>query len=243
LNGLPYYKAYPRDFFEGTAGMPFELKATYRLLLDLIYMHGGRLVDDPRFIAGHIGCSVRAWNVARGKLISAGKITADLGIISNFRADKELESLRTFQDKQRQNGSKPKKINAIAQATAEPKPNHTEPDIDTDKKEEEPYGSSKKERVRASRLAKDWTLPPDLRQWALDQGLSPATIDREAATFADYWHARPGKDAAKLDWAATWRNWCRRATERGPPKTGHRPFDTAAAFARAFPELNLEPPQ
>jgi uncharacterized protein YdaU (DUF1376 family) len=100
-----------------------------------------------------------------------------------------------------------------------------------------------KKRGRGTRLPDDWNLPPDLRQWALDQGLSPATIDREAATFADYWHARPGKDAAKLDWAATWRNWCRRAIERGPPKTGHRPFDTAAAFARAFPELNLEPPQ
>ena len=34
----------------------------------------------------------------------------------------------------------------------------------------------------------------------------------EAAKFADFWHAKAGKDAAKLDWCATWRNWCRNAT-------------------------------
>lgn len=128
MNGLPYYKAYPRDFFEGTVGMPFDLKGIYRLLLDLIYMHGGKLADEPRFIAGHLGCSVRAWNQAREKLIAAGKISADLGIISNFRADKELESLRTLQEKQRENASKPRKNKDLPEAVAEPKPSHTEPE-------------------------------------------------------------------------------------------------------------------
>ncbi|MFK5283859.1 DUF1376 domain-containing protein, partial [Lacticaseibacillus paracasei] len=56
MNGLPYYKAYPRDFIEGTIGMPFELKGAYRLLLDLIYMQGGRLPDDAKYISGLLGC-------------------------------------------------------------------------------------------------------------------------------------------------------------------------------------------
>jgi hypothetical protein len=29
--------------------------------------------------------------------------------------------------------------------------------------------------------------------------------------FKDYWCAKPGKDATKLDWSATFRNWVRRA--------------------------------
>jgi len=29
------------------------------------------------------------------------------------------------------------------------------------------------------------------------------------AGFKDYWLAKPGKDACKLDWFATWRNWVR----------------------------------
>lgn len=37
-----------------------------------------------------------------------------------------------------------------------------------------------------------------------------------AATFADYWHAKAGQGALKLDWLATWHNWCRKARdERG----------------------------
>ena len=131
MNGLPYYKAYPRDFFEGTVGFSFELKAAYRLVLDLIYQHGGALPDDARHIAGQLGCSVRAWNSYKAALIDAGKISADLGIISNFRADKELESLGSFREKQRQNASKPRKNKGLTAAVALPKGSHT--DTDTDK--------------------------------------------------------------------------------------------------------------
>lgn len=132
MNGLPYYKAYPRDFFDGTAGMDFEVKAAYRLVLDLIYMHGGRLVDDSRFIAGQFGCSVKKWNGLRSAILATGKIVVENGYLGNLRADKELDSLKSFQTKQRENGSQPKKNNGLTKATAEPKANHTDTDTDTD---------------------------------------------------------------------------------------------------------------
>jgi uncharacterized protein YdaU (DUF1376 family) len=131
VNGLPYYKAYPRDFLDGTAGMDFEVKGAYRILLDLIYLHGGRLVDEPRFIAGHLGCSVKKWNALRQAVLSTGKIVVSGGYLGNLRADKELDSLKSFQTKQRENGLQPKKNKHIAEATAEPKANHTESDTDT----------------------------------------------------------------------------------------------------------------
>lgn len=74
MNGLPYYKAYPRDFLEGTIGMSFEVKGAYRLILDLIYMQGGKLPDDARYISGNLGCSVRKWNAIRAELIERGKL-------------------------------------------------------------------------------------------------------------------------------------------------------------------------
>lgn len=123
-NGLPFYKAYPRDFIEGTVGMPFEIKAAYRLLLDMIYMRAGNLPDDPRYIAGILGCSVRAWNKYRSALMEAGKIVIENGIISNSRADKELETLGKFQDKQRQNRRRPNKNSGLQS----PPFDHTEPD-------------------------------------------------------------------------------------------------------------------
>ena len=45
----------------------------------------------------------------------------------------------------------------------------------------------------------------------MERGLNlPDTI----ANFRDFWHAKAGKDAAKIDWDATWRGWCRR---QNPP--------------------------
>lgn len=141
MNGLPYYKSYPRDFFEGTVGMPFAMKGAYRLLLDLIYMHGGRLADNSRFISGHLGCSVRAWNGYRAALIKAGKISVDLGIISNFRADKETIMSRSFQDKQRENRRGSNKNNDLTTMLVEPKVDHSRDYTDTERE-----GRSKEER-------------------------------------------------------------------------------------------------
>jgi len=138
VNGLPYYPKYPRDFFDGTIGLPFEVKGAYSMLLDLIYMSGGKLYDDSRFIAGHLNCSVRAWNGYRAALITAGKIRVENGIISNFRADKELIIQRSFQDKQRKNAIQPKKNKGLDKAMAQPKGSHTDTDTEEEKKEQQP---------------------------------------------------------------------------------------------------------
>lgn len=53
----------------------------------------------------------------------------------------------------------------------------------------------------------------------------------EADKFRDYWTAKAGKDAAKLDWLATWRNWCRNAAARRP---------AAAASVTPFPRIRAK---
>jgi|GEM_PF-2578183 len=71
---------------------------------------------------------------------------------------------------------------------------------------------------RASRLPADWVLPATWGRWALDQGHSEAKVRLEADKFRDFWVSKGGKDAAKLDWEATWRNWIRNCSgSRGPP--------------------------
>jgi uncharacterized protein YdaU (DUF1376 family) len=132
MNGLPYYKAYPRDFFDGTRGMHGDLKGAYRMVLDLIYQHGGQLYNDPRHISGQLGYSVRKWNSLFSVLVEMGKLHLNGEIISNFRADKELVQLSLMQDKQRENGLKPKINKHIPEATAKPPLSHTEPDTDTE---------------------------------------------------------------------------------------------------------------
>ena len=88
----PWYKRYGADFIAGTLGMSLEEKGAYSIVLDLIYDRDGAIPDDPRYIAGVCGCSVRKWNAIRLKLIELGKIQCQDGFISNFRADKEIEN-------------------------------------------------------------------------------------------------------------------------------------------------------
>jgi uncharacterized protein YdaU (DUF1376 family) len=65
--------------------------------------------------------------------------------------------------------------------------------------------------TRGTRLPRDWALPKVWGEWALGEypQWTAEKVRREAAGFADHWHAKTGKDGTKLDWLATWRNWCR----------------------------------
>ena len=67
---------------------------------------------------------------------------------------------------------------------------------------------------RATRLPPDWQPSEAAAAYARNLGLDPAKV---AERFRNYWHAKAGKDAAKLDWDATWRNWCMTEAERNPP--------------------------
>lgn len=124
-NGLPYYKRYPRDLIEGTVEMTLEVKGAYSILIDLIYMQGGDLPDQPRYISGLLGCSVRKWNSIRKVLLGEGKITTNGRFISNDRAVIELETLRKYQEEQAEKGAasnKNKGLQSPRFSQSKPKP-------------------------------------------------------------------------------------------------------------------------
>lgn len=76
---------------------------------------------------------------------------------------------------------------------------------------------------RGARLAKDWQLPKAWGEWALAK-YPQWTADKvrdEAAKFRNAWVSKTGKDATKLDWYATWQNWCMNdIAHRDDPKPG-----------------------
>lgn len=82
---------------------------------------------------------------------------------------------------------------------------------------------SKKKKERGARLANDWTPSDADKEAAKAEGFSESEIGREAAKFRDYWLAKSGSAGVKLDWSATWRNWCRRAAEYAGKKPKHEP--------------------
>lgn len=90
-------------------------------------------------------------------------------------------------------------------------------DMEAMKPTRKPKGEDK-----ATRLPTDWQLPMTWGQWAVAEfpHLTAEFIRHEAGKFRDYWCSKP-KDATKLDWEATWRNWVRKAAgDVGRPGQG-----------------------
>jgi hypothetical protein len=89
------------------------------------------------------------------------------------------------------------------------------------------------ERKRASRIPDDFAVTAEMVAWANEH--TPGVDGRyETAKFVDYWRAKSGRDATKLDWIGTWRNWMRNASERAGPSPVHR-------TVTAPPYLNRSP--
>jgi len=78
--------------------------------------------------------------------------------------------------------------------------------------------SVNQKQARGTRLPKDWSLTEEHRAAAkaIKPDWSTEYTDQVAATFRDYWISQPGAKGSKMDWLATWRNWCR--NDRGPSR-------------------------
>jgi hypothetical protein len=86
------------------------------------------------------------------------------------------------------------------------------PETETETETETDFVAAPKGTAKAKRLNPDWVLPKDWGMWTLEKmGWDESAVRLEAERFKDYWIAKSGRDATKLDWQATWRNWCRTA--------------------------------
>lgn len=63
---------------------------------------------------------------------------------------------------------------------------------------------------RGSRLSGSWSPDPSVWDDMLSQ-FPDVDLKLETEQFRDYWIAKSGKDATKLDWNRTWRNWIRKS--------------------------------
>lgn len=72
---------------------------------------------------------------------------------------------------------------------------------------------SSRRQPRGARLSTDWALPAEWGDWARINfaSVNAEQVALEAEKFRDFWLSKPGQSACKLDWQATWRNWCRTA--------------------------------
>lgn len=98
--GRPFYHAYPADFLMATQGWDLETKGAYRLIIDVLNDRDRPVPDEPKFIAGILGCSIQRWRKLREFLLDQGKLmlTEDGMHLTNPRFEREHMS-RAEQDR------------------------------------------------------------------------------------------------------------------------------------------------
>lgn len=196
------------------------------------------LPDDDRILAHLSGAGTR-WRKVRDMALR-GFVKCDDGRLYHpLIADKANEAfhrrevftekreqdrarLRSWRDKKRAGNKSETRFTGIAETPSETPANKNDSSIEREReREKEPLDkSSGGAAKRGTRLKSDFVVPSEWRTWAAQElGLSRSAVDTEAAKFVDYWHAKSGKDATKLDWQATWRNWCRNIRQPRPART------------------------
>jgi hypothetical protein len=67
---------------------------------------------------------------------------------------------------------------------------------------------------RGTRIPLPFVVTDDMEDWAKRKApLAHAELEYQTEQFVDYWKARTGQIAIKLDWPATWMNWMRKANK------------------------------
>lgn len=89
----------------------------------------------------------------------------------------------------------------------------TEPEREPGREPERGRAERSSPSNRGSRLPEDWAPSSDDLAYCREHrpDLDPRSV---AEDFRDYWTAKTGTGATKLDWSATWRTWVRK--ERSP---------------------------
>lgn len=85
--------------------------------------------------------------------------------------------------------------------------------LPTNQQTNKPTASTPSREKRGTRLPQDWKPTKELVATAREQFPS-VDLQVETDAFCDWWHAKAGKDATKLDWDLTWQGWMRRTHQR-----------------------------
>ena len=208
-----------------TSHLTLEEECIYRRLLDYYYDTEQPIPEETKQVIRRLRL-VNYEHIVEQILQEFFHLEADGW--HNNRADIEIADYQSKAEKARLNGKKggrPKQNKAIETKVvilANPEETTLKANyeletinnkLETNKELITPQAATP--RKKAGRLPDDWK--PDKKYWEAAQLIKPDMTQewfiQVAHKFKDYWIAKAGKDAAKADWLATWRNWIRREAD------------------------------
>ncbi len=89
--------------------------------------------------------------------------------------------------------------------------------------------------IKGSRLPDDWQPSEALKAWGRAKR-PDLDINEQTEAFKDFFAAKTGQDATKLNWDAAYRNWIRNAWVRsGQPRNAAQPLSGAKPLYKPEP--------
>lgn len=137
---------------------------------------------------------------------------------------KRVRSRRSSPEVQRSSGEVRANNSRSSEEVRLTRPDPTRPEVPigtsslADPSSEAPVVVAKIPRSRGAgtRIPEPFIVDEAMRDWAVDRGFTPEWCGQQTERFVNYWTAKAGKDGAKADWRATWRNWLLKASDDLP---------------------------
>lgn len=232
MSAPPYMKLYVGDYLGDTHHLGALEHGAYLMLLMSMWRAGGSLPAADANLCRLAKCTPEEWGQIKGAVLSFFRVSR--GKITHKRVTEEMAKYEDVSRK-RSEAVKARAKKKLNENSAQAASNDTglitkpEPEPEPERKIE----SSGVVRLvtaadappsapprRGSRLPDDWRPTVDGLVYAARHGFDGSSVERLAERFRNYWHAKAGADAAKLDWHKTWCNWVSTEAERRPQQIG-----------------------
>jgi len=102
MGKIPMQQWYPDAHIADTAGLTLEEQGAYRLLMDHMWIKGGKLKDNDKELARLLRISVKKWQKLKPKL--ADYLLFDEGKITQKRLQKDYKRACEISKKNAENG-------------------------------------------------------------------------------------------------------------------------------------------
>ena len=207
---LPFMPFYWGDYWRDTAHLTDAEHVAYLKLISHYWQHGGLPTENQR-LARIAGRTLEEWLEMRPVLSDFFQVDwKHKRIERDLARQNELKDNNAERAKRAANArwNAPSIAQALPEASLEQcltnanqnhNQNHNHNHIIEPKAKS--YAS------RGTRLPEDWK--PSKTDLEFADGLGVRSV--EGDKFRDHWHSQPSSKGVKVDWSATWRNWCRNA--------------------------------
>lgn len=225
---MNYIKWYIGDYMKKTGTLSIAEHGAYCLMLQHYYA-----TEAPLPVGRDLYHLLRALSKQEREAVdlvaSRYWLQTESGLVHE-RADEEIQKAASAREKHAECGKKggrPRnqtETNLVSETKPNTKPNEKPTNTNTNTPPSLRSGGV----ARGTRLPPNWEPDGESWGWAVAELGSAERMGRELAKFRDYWAGKAGSDGRKLDWAATWRNWVRRAADSAKSRGNSAPSRESA---------------